>query len=100
MFYRRKLPHWHLDVDEATFLFVTWRLYGSIPQIHWPPRVAGARACPTPQSGGRPFLGLGREADKAGFGPVWLRNAGVADVVARGLLDGESGRHFYQLRAW
>src|ERR1017187_2108959 len=28
MFYRRELPHWHPDVDEATFLFVTWRLDG------------------------------------------------------------------------
>ena len=100
MFYRRKLPHWHPDVDEATFLFVTWRLDGSIPQIRWPPRLAGESACPTPQSAGRAFLALDREADKAAFGPVWLRDARVADVVAHALLYGESGRHFYQLRAW
>src|ERR1017187_7859135 len=92
MFYRRKLPHWHPDVDEATFLFVTWRLDGSIPQIRWPPRLAGESACPTPQSAGRAFLALDREADKAAFGPVWLRDARVADVVAHALLYGESGR--------
>ena len=32
MFYRRKLPPWHPDLTEATFLFVTWRLAGSIPR--------------------------------------------------------------------
>ena len=46
------------------------------------------------------FLALVREADRAAFGPVWLRDARVADVVAHALLYGESGRHFYQLRAW
>jgi REP element-mobilizing transposase RayT len=38
--------------------------------------------------------------DKAAFGPVWLRDARVAGVVADALLHGESGRRFYQLRAW
>jgi putative DNA methylase len=38
--------------------------------------------------------------DKAAFGPVWLSDAQVAHVVAHTLLYGESGRHFYQLRAW
>jgi REP element-mobilizing transposase RayT len=38
--------------------------------------------------------------DKAAFGPVWLADARVAHVVAHTLLYGESGRHFYQLRAW
>ncbi|MGB9454951.1 MAG: transposase [Bryobacteraceae bacterium] len=38
--------------------------------------------------------------DKGAFGPVWLRDARVARVVADALLHGESGRHFYQLRAW
>jgi hypothetical protein len=30
MFYRRKLPHWHPELAEATFLFVNWRLAGCI----------------------------------------------------------------------
>src|ERR1017187_4626475 len=47
MFYRRKLPHWHPDKDEASFLFVTWRLSGSIPQVRLPQRLAGESACPT-----------------------------------------------------
>ena len=95
MFYRRKLPHWHPDIAEETFLFVTWRLAGSIPRTRLPQPPTGA-----PLSAGRAFLALDREADKAAFGPVWLRDARVARVVADTLLYGESGRHFYQLRAW
>ena len=38
--------------------------------------------------------------DKAAFGPVWLLDTRVADVVTETLLHGECGRQFYQLRAW
>jgi putative transposase len=95
MFYRRRLPHWHPDLTEATFLFVTWRLAGSIPRACLPQPATGA-----PLSAGRAFLVLDREVDKAAFGPVWLRDARVASVVANALLYGEHGRNFYQLRAW
>jgi putative transposase len=95
MFYRRKLPHWHPDIAEATFLFVTWRLAGSIPRAQVPRLPAGV-----PLSAGHAFLALDREAGKAAVGPVWLRDARVARVVAQAFLYGESGRHFYQLRAW
>src|ERR1039457_3420305 len=47
MFYRRKLPHWHPDIDEGTFLFVTWRLFGSVPRVRQLRRLAGESACPT-----------------------------------------------------
>jgi REP element-mobilizing transposase RayT len=67
-------------------------------------RLAGESACPTTTtpalSAGQAFLAFDREADKAAFGPVWLRDDRVARVVADALLYGESGRHFYQLRAW
>jgi hypothetical protein len=95
MFYRRKLPHWHPEITEATFLFVTWRLAGSMPQIRPQQPRPGA-----PISAGRAFVALDREVDKATFGPVWLHDARVARLVADALLHGESGRHFYQLRAW
>ena len=100
MFYRRRLPYWHPDIAEATFLFVTWRLAGSIPRTQLLQRLAGKSAYPTTLSAGRAFLALDREADKAAFGPVWLRDARIARVVADALLHGETGRHFYQLRAW
>jgi len=99
MFYRRRLPHWHADISEESFLFVTWRLAGSVPRALLPQQLAGESACPT-LSPGRSFVALDREVDKAAFGPVWLRDARVARVVADALLYGESGRNFYQLRAW
>jgi REP element-mobilizing transposase RayT len=105
MFYRRKLPHWHPDISEASHLFVTWRLAGSMPRTQVV-RLAGESACPTTTtttrtiSPGRAFLAFDREVDKAAFGPVWLRDDRVARVVADALLYGESGRRFYQLRAW
>jgi REP element-mobilizing transposase RayT len=99
MFYRRKLPHWHPDIEEEVFLFVTWRLAGSLPRIQPLKRLAGASTCPT-LSAGRAFVALDREMDRAAFGPVWLRDASVAQAVAHALLHGGSDRHFYQLRAW
>jgi len=103
MFYRRKLPHWHPDIAEASFLFVTWRLAGSMPRTKVLP-LAGGSACPTTTtprlSPGRAFLAFDREVDKAAFGPIWLRDARVARVVADALLHGDTGRHFYHLRAW
>ena len=95
MFYRRRLPHWHPDLTEATFLFVTWRLAGSIPRAGLPHPHTGA-----PLSAGRAFLVLDREMDKAAFGTVWLQDARVARGVADALMYGETGRQFYQLRAW
>jgi hypothetical protein len=95
MFYRRKLPHWHPDITEATFLFVTWRLAGSIPKTRLSRQPTGA-----PLSGGRAFLAWDREVDKAAFGPVWLQDARVARVVADALLYGESGRQASRLRGF
>ena len=95
MFYRRKLPHWHPDITEATFLFVTWRLAGPIPKTRQPRQPIAASL-----SAGRAFLAWDRELDKAAFGPVFLQDARVARVMADALLYGERGRHFYELGAW
>jgi REP element-mobilizing transposase RayT len=101
MFTRRRLPHWHPDVSEETFLFVTWRLAGSMPRSRFTQRLAGGSACPTlTLTAGQSFVALDREMDKAAFGPVWLGDARVAQLVANALLYGESGRQYYQLRAW
>jgi REP element-mobilizing transposase RayT len=94
MFYRRRLPHWHPDISEESFLFITWRLAGSVPRTRLPQQLESA------SSPGQAFVALDREVDTAAFGPVWLRDARVARVVADALLYGASGRDFYQLRAW
>src|ERR1700677_1291249 len=67
-----------------------------------PSREPGRLQAPTGVnlSAGRAFLVLDREVDQAAFGPVWLQDARVGRVVAEALLYGQSGRHFYQLRAW
>jgi putative transposase len=101
MFYRRRLPHWHPDISEETFLFVTWRLAGSMPRTRVPEKLAGGSACPTVTlTPGQSFVAFDREIDKAAFGPVWLRDARVARVVADAILYGEKGRTFYELGAW
>src|ERR1700678_1822080 len=68
IFCRRKLPHWHPDLTEATFLFVTWRLAGSIPRARPLQAPTGAN-----RSAGRAFLVLDREADKAASGRYGCR---------------------------
>jgi putative transposase len=62
-FYRRHLPHWH---PEEAWLFVTWRLAGSLP--------ASAIAS-------NDFVALDRVLDQASHGPVWLDDARVANMV-------------------
>jgi REP element-mobilizing transposase RayT len=99
MFTRRRPPHWHPHISEAAYLFVTWRLAGSLPKSRITQKLAGGNACPT-LTPGQSFAVLDREMDKAAFGPVWLRDPNVAKMVAGAILHGETGRRFYQLRAW
>jgi REP element-mobilizing transposase RayT len=104
MFYRRKLPHWLPEVSEEAFLFITWRLAGSLPwgRRFGLPSGAGASACQVGQalSPGKSFIAFDRETDKAAFGPVWLRDPRIATMVAETLQHGESEMEFYRLRAW
>jgi REP element-mobilizing transposase RayT len=95
MFYRRKLPHWHEELSEDAFLFVTWRLTGSLPRTH----IEHAAECAS-KSTGQAFVALDRIADRALFGPVWLKDSRVAGMVAASLLHGDQARGMYHLRAW
>jgi REP element-mobilizing transposase RayT len=112
MFYRRRLPHWDPGIDEAgesacptsvsatSFLFVTWRLAGSFPRSMLPQQNRQTDAQVLPQKAGQAFVRFDREIDKAAFGPVWLSDARIAQVMADTLLYGESNRQFYRLHAW
>ena len=72
-----------------------------MPRSRFTQRLTGESACPTVTlTAGQSFVALDREMDKAVFGPVWLSDARVAQAVADALCYGESGRQFYQLRAW
>jgi putative transposase len=88
-FYTRRLPHWH--PPDADF-FVTWRLYGSLPK--------SSTQVTTSQPAGAAFLALDQELDRATNGPLWLKNAQVAESVSEILIAGMSRWRFYELVAW
>jgi putative transposase len=92
MFYHRRLPHWQPEPASGSLLFVTWRLAGSLPAN----LVRGAGA----ETGGKAFVAIDRQADQAVSGPVWLKDARIAQVVTDALRHGERGQCFYSLRAW
>jgi REP element-mobilizing transposase RayT len=71
----------------VTPVFVTWRLYGSLPRTSVP-------------ISGEQFVAWDRLLDAAGTGPVWLREGGIAEIV-EGVLRTEAevmGR--FRLHAW
>ncbi len=87
-YYERHLPHWH---PEGAFLFVTWRLEGSLP----------AHRCQeaTDETAGEVFVRLDRQLDRAACGPLWLKDPRVAEVVVEALRRGEAERKLYRLCA-
>ena len=73
VYYERNLPHW---LPEGKNIFLTWRLYGSLPmifleQLHRDNNLKQ----------GKKFLCLDRKLDGEGFGPVWLRDRRIARIV-------------------
>jgi len=87
-YHERHLPHWQ---PEGAALFITWRLYGSLP--------ASVKMLEN-QSAGQQFVAIDRELDKAATGPRWLADERVAQCVVETLLYGERQLHLYRLRAW
>ena len=80
------MPHFHPDGE---YLFVTWRLHGSLPVV--PPDVIYA----TP---GQAFAAQDRALAR-NHGCHWLSDTRVARQVAEAIRAGES-RKFYELSAW
>jgi putative transposase len=90
MFYRRHLPHWQKN---GSALFITWRLYGSLPaQIFRDIRIN--------DNAGKQFALLDRELDKASYGPIWLKDARLAQTVVDSLRFGEEHLELYRLSAY
>jgi REP-associated tyrosine transposase len=85
--YRRRLPHFHPD---GAYLFVTWRLHGSMPVE--PPAVIYA----TP---GHAFAAQDRALGRCNE-QLWLSDTRVARCVAEAILAGECQKGFYELQAW
>ncbi len=97
-FYRRNLPHWHPE-DRAVFL--TWRLYGSLPAAVVRAARTARNGCATEEqdSPGKRFKLLDAALDSATFGPRWLADREIADYTEYPILRGaELGR--YELHAF
>jgi len=87
--YRRRLPHFH---PHAAFVFITWRLGGSLPAQRQPAE--------SYRSQGHAFVAADRVLDRGASGPKWLKEAAIADLLAGTIQRGEHERNFYELAAW
>ena len=90
--YRRNLPHWFPD---GRCIFLTWRLYGSLPASLLAEMVAGSN-----RSAGEEFQLAEKYLDRAKSGPLWLKNPRIAACIADRLLRGASQLHHYDLHAY
>jgi REP element-mobilizing transposase RayT len=87
-FYRRRLPHWQ---PEGASLFVTWRLFGSLPRSF---RFSGDK---TPDE---QFLETDRFLDSAKVGPLWLKDPQIANLIVESLRHGAEELKQYELHAF
>ncbi len=92
MTYYRNLPHWH---PRGKALFVTWRLYGSLPRSSPGPGDPSEKVSP-----GKRFAAQDRILDRAESGPVWLRDPRVARCVVDAIRRGDAELHQYDLHAF
>src|SRR5437660_12325972 len=81
-FYRRKLPHWH---PEDASIFLTWRLYGSLPTSTRTAR----NGCATRNSPGQQFKIVDSALDKCITGPLWLKDPRIATNIVETIRRGE-----------
>jgi putative transposase len=87
-YYRRCLPHWHPPGQD---LFVTWRLYDSLPH-----------GIPQPKenlSPGERFVHYDRFLDEARTGPLWLKDERIAESVLSVFLEARR-RNFLRMLAY
>lgn len=68
------------------WLFVTWRLYGSLPRAQYPP--------PGKVSAGKAFVWMDRCLDLARSGPVLLSQPDIAELVVESVFKGVDLRHY------
>ena len=108
-YYERNLPHWQ---PEGKALFVTWRLWRSLPpeacakSRYRPPETGSIQANVRGQarsrhfSAGEQFVAVDRELDRASFGPRWLADPRVAAAVVATLRRGDETLRHYRLDAF
>jgi len=87
-FYRRRLPHLHAAEHP---IFLTWRLYGSLPLN---------RVFPVEATPGKAFLAMDGLLDHARSGPLHLRRPAIAGLTVDAIRYGEEQMHWYQLHTY
>ena len=90
--YRRDLPH-RFPPNRA--IFVTWRLEGSLPApsaAEW----SRLRALPPRDS----LIRIEKILDAARFGPIWLREPRIAEIVCAAIEAGQDQFNRYDLHAY
>ena len=88
-FYRRRLPHLY---DPQQPVFLTWRLYDSLP-----PHRAFPTAAP---NSGQAFNAMDRLLDETRSGTFYLRQPAVADMVVEALEYNANVLGHYALHAF
>jgi putative transposase len=91
-YYARHLPHWQ-PLERSIFL--TWRLYGSLPE-----EVVERLRQRKELSPGRYFVDVDRVLDRAGTGVRWLGDSRIAECVTGAIRRGETKLNHYSLRAF
>jgi putative DNA methylase len=87
-FYRRRLPHLQIG-DQPVFL--TWRLYGSLPQNRmFAPQLTAGRA----------FVAMDQLLDRVVCGPLHLSRPEIATLGVDAIRYGEDQLKHYRLHAW
>ena len=86
---RRHLPHLY-EMDQP--VFVTWRLFGSLPPFRAFP--------PASLTSGQAFAALDRLLDQGQSGPLYLRHPDLADMVVEAILYNAQALGHYSLHAF
>jgi putative transposase len=79
LFYDRNLPHW---LPEGRQVFLTWRLHGPLPLS-----VLQKLRKDKELKEGKRFVLFDGELDRAAFGPLWLHEQRIAEIVQREILE-------------
>jgi putative transposase len=90
--YRRNLPHW---LPEGRTIFLTWRLFGSLPTSSLKVRAKAAGL-----TAGERFRAVDTALDRMMEGPFWLKDPAVATCVVKALRRGEAELDQYKLLAY
>ena len=90
--YHRNLPH---RLPEGPPIFLTWRLYGSLPASFFS-RLREIKKF----SAGEEFRRADESLDRAEAGPLWLKDARIAQCVVEKLVHGDQGPQHYSLHSY